>query len=863
MATVTTQERTNILKLVAGMFNAAPGAAYLNEFTNAFVDLNKDLGALANALGQTGAFQSLYPSFLTADEFANKFLDTLGLKANTEAQDWVKAKVNAGESFASVAFQALVAIDASTADDFKAARDQLTNKATAAEYYSVTLQASSDDLAALQNVVAKVTDDSKSVEAANDANQGGSGKTFTLTNSVGEQVNGTAGNDTFKAVLDTAAVSTLNVGDVIDGKAGNDTLDLIVESGTALPAGVQVSNVENVVITNKALTAVDAAAFSGVQKVALKNNATAVTVSNLAGLTLGVEGVAANKVTGDFGAAATAAALDLNDAKGNVDLVGAAVKTVNIGGNSQVVAGVAQTVTVGGSAAAAATALNVNATAALALDVSAAAAAVKVTVTGAGAANLGTLHAVAKTVDASANTGGVTVTGAAGLQEVTGGAGKDSVTLAADLADKGFVKTGAGDDKVILGTSAVNKGATIELGAGNDSIVGTGVIDKDAIIDGGEGNDTLALELVGATNIGAFKNFEIFDVAAMSAKTLDLDILASKNTVTAISGSAALNGAVELTNLGAGVDFVATKNMGTTNALTLTQKAAGALTVTLDADSKSATAENDATTKVVASNATSLKAVFDNNSAFVQTATDKNDAAINLTGTKATTLEVVSGGSNATNTLTYVVGAAATTKDGLLTSVTVTGSQALNLDLDVSGLTGGSSNLNKLATVDASALTGSLTFDLADLANAGTLKLGSGADVVKVAAGAAPITAADIESVVGFSKAATKDAADVAKADVLDFTTTLTVGAGTATANASAAVKGVVSFLGTGPTTLDAAIGFVDALSLAANSAVVFNYLGDSYAFIEAGANDQVVKLVGVTGITELAVNASGDAYIL
>ena len=114
MATVTTQERTNILKLVAGMFNAAPGAAYLNEFTNAFVDLNKDLGALANALGQTGAFQSLYPSHLTADEFANKFLDTLGLKANTEAQDWVKAKVNAGESYASVIFQALVALEAST-----------------------------------------------------------------------------------------------------------------------------------------------------------------------------------------------------------------------------------------------------------------------------------------------------------------------------------------------------------------------------------------------------------------------------------------------------------------------------------------------------------------------------------------------------------------------------------------------------------------------------------------------------------------------------------------------------------------------------------------------------------------------------
>ena len=181
MATVTTQERTNILKLVAGMFNAAPGATYLSGFTDAFVAMNKDYSALATALGESDAFKSLYPSFLTAEEFANKFLDTLGLKADTNAQDWVKAKVTAGESYASVIFQALLALEASTDDQFKAARDQLANKATVAEHYSVTLQASSDDLAALQNVVAKVTDDPKSVEAANQTNEGGNGKTFTLT----------------------------------------------------------------------------------------------------------------------------------------------------------------------------------------------------------------------------------------------------------------------------------------------------------------------------------------------------------------------------------------------------------------------------------------------------------------------------------------------------------------------------------------------------------------------------------------------------------------------------------------------------------------------------------------------------------
>ncbi len=44
MATVTTQERTHHPELVAGMFNAAPGATYLNGFTDAFVAMNEDFG---------------------------------------------------------------------------------------------------------------------------------------------------------------------------------------------------------------------------------------------------------------------------------------------------------------------------------------------------------------------------------------------------------------------------------------------------------------------------------------------------------------------------------------------------------------------------------------------------------------------------------------------------------------------------------------------------------------------------------------------------------------------------------------------------------------------------------------------------
>lgn len=73
MATVTQQERTNIIKLVSGMFNAAPGADYLNEFSNAFVAMGRSYDLLASNLALTPAFTSIYPSFMTNQEFADKF----------------------------------------------------------------------------------------------------------------------------------------------------------------------------------------------------------------------------------------------------------------------------------------------------------------------------------------------------------------------------------------------------------------------------------------------------------------------------------------------------------------------------------------------------------------------------------------------------------------------------------------------------------------------------------------------------------------------------------------------------------------------------------------------------------------------
>ena len=352
MATnITSQERTNILKLVAGMFNAAPGAQYLEEFTTAFQALGNDYAALATALGNTTAFKGLYPSSLTVEETANKFLGSLGLANNAEAQDFVQSKLNAGEGIASVVYQALLALVDYAGEDAEllAAQTQLANKAAVAEYYSVTLGASSDELAALQGLVANVTADPASVEAAKEASNGANGKTFTLTTALGEQINGTAGNDTINAVLSaTATSSTLNVGDLIDGKAGTDTLKLIVDTAApvGMPVGLQVSNVENIHITNGATlnAAIDASAFVGATTI--KQIASAQNVQKLAATTTAsFESLetAGLTVTADAAAASANVALDKvkKNATGdnvvaltvNADAANTALAAVNVSGN--------------------------------------------------------------------------------------------------------------------------------------------------------------------------------------------------------------------------------------------------------------------------------------------------------------------------------------------------------------------------------------------------------------------------------------------------------------------------------------------------------------------------------------------------
>ena len=114
MVMLTAVEQKNIHQLVAGIFNAAPGAAYLQDLAEAYVALGRDWSALAQALGQTSAFAQYYPETLSVSEYIDQFLGALGLADVQDARDWLAQHAQAGQAPALLMTEALIALEAST-----------------------------------------------------------------------------------------------------------------------------------------------------------------------------------------------------------------------------------------------------------------------------------------------------------------------------------------------------------------------------------------------------------------------------------------------------------------------------------------------------------------------------------------------------------------------------------------------------------------------------------------------------------------------------------------------------------------------------------------------------------------------------
>lgn len=784
------------------------------------------------------------------------------------------------------------------------------NKVTAAAAFTDAIALSADQqlayasnpaaLALAQSYLAGVTDDASLAAAIADVSTTAASvvPSVTAALTVGiDTLTGTTGNDVYNTlVLDATThlpVNVLNAGDTIDGGAGINTLN-VTNSGATLNdviqgtfKNIQIFNIDNTAGAAGATTdgtVIDASKLGTAAKQVWQIGKE-VAVTNLgASTTAGFKSIAAAQ-TLDVGAAATVTGVSvaLKDvAEGStVAATGTKLTSVTLSGT---VTDTNTDDTVG----------NIIVTAALAKDAqtfslnSGVDATLTVNQDVTSTKNLTTVDLSASTGDITYDAATVTtvanIKGGAGDDKLTittltnkastgvaainavvdAGAGKNTVTVKTTGDGATTVTTGAGNDTVNV-TTRSDGILTVNLGAGNDTFTSAVAINATDVINAGDGFDTLLLNLVGSNNIGAFSNFDAFDLNGL-AKNLDVDILAAKNTVTEFIASGDVGTNAALLNIGAGIGFRATADLGTTDQVSLSQKVAGALTVTVDADETGTddTVDHAVAANVKAVNATSVKAVFD--TTFVgdaNSATD-NHANLQLSSATATTVSVVSGGgSNVINTLQYTD--LSTSTAGKLTSITVTG----DTELDLHFIKG--AGTNTLATVDSTAATGSLHFAATDLATGGTIKLGTGADVITLdgALTASNYSISGLEKTLAVSVSTATADATAAAAAIADADTLVLTGATVATAvvaGSDTVTDGVLTFAGAGPSTLAAAIAAANT-DLAANATVVFQYLGDTYVYAQGATtgtgDDVVVKLTGTTGVTHYAESTTADHFFI
>lgn len=618
-------------------------------------------------------------------------------------------------------------------------------------------------------------------------------------------------------------------------------------NANATVGAANLSDVEKVTVTQSttAATGIDAANWVGVQEVTSLASSQNIAVTNLQNLvTVGFDSTVKNVNVG-FAAAAVA---------GTADTLAV---SLNKAGNSTTAPTLTASAGIEGLSVAS------NGTAKNYLDSSAVGAAVKtVTVTGDAALALTTDTSAVTSFDASANKGGVALTGtltgtaAAGVT-VKGGAGND--TLAVELSNKAVVDAGAGNDVVSLSDVANLTTA--------DSI------------NGGEGADVLSLAVADAKTVAAnaarsvITGFETLRVtgsfAALAADNFDiskfgvnsLQVTGDVDSISTVSGFN--SGATVELRLAA--DQTSALNIGMKNA-TDAGTDSDTLNIKLNAD---LVTQANATPATEAANAVEAKVGVDGINILNVTTAD----ADNTNGaTKATDGYILTLSSASNVTAINVSGdkelsfTSATATDALKTldATSLTGDLIVNLN----GFTGtqgvvvkGGAGVNTITgTGLADIITGGAKADVL-VGGAGNDKIdglagndnitgGLGADTLTGGAGVDTFVFAGGDSIVtGFDTIT--DLQLGVGGDVLNF------GAVAGTAAGIKALSAGAQANVTAAATLAAAVNQVlTETNDTAKSIATFTYGADTYALYNAAgasatfdvAADTLIKITGVTG---------------
>lgn len=860
---ITVAMRTQVSQLYVSLFGRAPDGEGLGYWVNKLAQGNS-LAQVAQDMFNVDAARAYYPSFLTNDEIVAAFyVNVLGRTADAEGQAyWVGEMNKSGATKGSVITDMINAVVNYTGTDGDGVKSKalFTNKVAVAQYYGEK----NGNIAGATNALAGVSDAASTVTAAKAAVDAGAnpGQTFTLTAGI-DNIAGTAGSDTINAYASGvtsagANATTLGANDVINGGAGVDTLNIEVLSvaadGNALRnATIQgtISNVEKVFITNGADLAADldvtklGTALQEAWQVTSARGVTEVTTQ-----AVGFKNVdAATTAAVTYGATTKSGTIALDNAgKGGltVAIQGAVLETLNVAGSVKAASATAAgTVTLtddadGGGAGTVGSVKTLNLNLSTAATVSVAGLDKLETIASTGAGNLSL---------------GTTLSNV--VKSVTTADGNDTFTLitATSATVNASASTGAGKDTVTVNTSGTAGTVTIDAGAGDDSIVYSRALTTRDKVNGGDGADTLTIQ--GTSLIAG--DYEVIKASVSNVETLKFaQAMASADgsKLSQFTGFSFTTDASSITKV-ADAQKVTTTGDVTVTAAGYVAKGAGtpAATATtyagsLTAEASGGTAVNGGTPQndvVVTASASSINltvkataatasaagtASFSSLTGDVQTATVNLVNSVNAATTATATADVLA--NFALTTAGTQNGANEFTALGALTSLTLTGNGAAT----VSNTTG-----SKLVTIDASGMTGvaawnatkqvgGLTFTgLNTLAE--TVTLGGGLDSVTTVS-----TYDKMDTITGLTlvaQAGSTTAVDTAKSDDLTVT-------------------GTTTFVKTTVTGDTLGLAFIAAAAKTDN-AVVFQYGGDTYVYVDAtgaGVLDNADVAIKLTGAVDL-----------
>jgi len=557
---ITETQRNEIMYLVVGMFNGAPGATFLSEFTNA-VSAGQSIAVdLAAGLAGTSQFKAIYPDFQTATEFATAFADnilgnTVTAALKTEAIEDIVTALNAGSSKAevmSIAITALAAVDPSNAD-WGAARTALDNKVDVATWFSVEKAVETESVSELQAILSTVTEDPATATAAkDDKNLPGISDSFTTN--VDTLVGGN-GSDQFSGVINTTG-GTIQVGDSLDGGDSYDILSVVAVTGGLDTSLVNVTNVEEVVISESAGVAINHNLVSMTDLAVLNLNTLTQTTT--------VDGVATSVGFTVTGQNAGSLVLNYSDAADTGDQTAALLLKNSQGGDITAAGIEIVEITTEGT-------------------------------TDATSVDLTFVDAGSITIKGTTNITGTVSTGEAGSTLVLEGAGK--VILGALDTDISTVTATANTGGVEL-TLNSDKDVQVALGTGADTITTStsyaAIATDTALIDGGSDAATDTLIVMDSTHLstaGHFTGFETLqleddvsvdmdDIAGITA--LNITLAGAGNTTGATDMSSAVAGNITLRAAAATSTLV----LGVKDSATLNQ--IDTVKVTVDDDSGTA-----------------------------------------------------------------------------------------------------------------------------------------------------------------------------------------------------------------------------------------------------------------------------------